>query len=103
MYAIIETGGKQYRVQEGDRVRVEKIDAEVGKRVQFNRVLYVNRENEILIGAPLLDNASVQAEIVDQDRAKKIIVFKKKRRKGFAKKQGHRQDYTEVKIEKIVL
>lgn len=96
MYAIIKTGGKQYRVTEGDTLRVEKLDVE-GTSVTFDQVLLVGGE-EVKIGAPTVEGASVSADILREGRAKKIIVFKKKRRKGYHKKQGHRQAYTEVKI-----
>ena len=96
MYAIIKTGGKQYRVTEGDTLRVEKLNVE-GTSVTFDQVLLVGGE-EVKIGAPIVEGASVSAEILREGRAKKIIVFKKKRRKGYHKKQGHRQAYTEVKI-----
>ena len=96
MYAIIKTGGKQYRVTEGDTLRVEKLNVE-GTNVTFDQVLLVGGD-EVKIGAPLVEGASVSAEILRQGRAKKIIVFKKKRRKGYHKKQGHRQAFTEVKI-----
>lgn len=96
MYAIIKTGGKQYRVTEGDTLRVEKLNVE-GNSVTFDQVLLVGGD-QVKIGAPLVEGASVSAEILRQGRAKKIIVFKKKRRKGYHKKQGHRQAYTEVKI-----
>jgi len=96
MYAIIKTGGKQYRVAEGDTLRVEKLNVE-GDEVTFDQVLLVGGD-EVKIGAPLVEGAKVSASILRQGRAKKIIVFKKKRRKGYHKKQGHRQSYTEVKI-----
>ena len=96
MYAIIKTGGKQYRVTEGDTLRVEKLNVE-GTSVTFDQVLLIGGE-EVKIGAPTVEGASVSAEILREARAKKIIVFKKKRRKGYHKKQGHRQTFTEVKI-----
>ena len=96
MYAIIKTGGKQYRVTEGDTLRVEKLNVE-GTSVTFDQVLLIGGD-QVKIGAPLVEGASVSADIVCESRAKKIIVFKKKRRKGYHKKQGHRQAYTEVKI-----
>ena len=99
MYAIIKTGGKQYRVTEGDTLRVEKLDAESGS-VTFDQVLLVGGD-QVKIGKPLVAGASVSADVLRQGRAKKIIVFKKKRRKGYHKKQGHRQAYTEVKITQI--
>ncbi|MAD60427.1 MAG: 50S ribosomal protein L21 [Myxococcales bacterium] len=98
MYAIIKTGGKQYRVAEGETLRVEKLNAEGDSNtVKFDQVLLVGGD-EVKIGTPMVEGASVDAEILRQGRAKKIIVFKKKRRKGYHKKQGHRQAFTEVKI-----
>lgn len=98
MYAIIKTGGKQYRVSEGQTLRVEKLDGEKGDSVRLGDVLLLGGEGDTRIGTPLLDGAVVEAQIVRQARAKKIIVFKKKRRKGYHKKQGHRQYFTELKI-----
>jgi large subunit ribosomal protein L21 len=98
MYAIIKTGGKQYRVAEGETLRVEKLNAEGDSNtVKFDQVFLVGGD-EVKIGTPMVEGASVDAEILRQGRAKKIIVFKKKRRKGYHKKQGHRQAFTEVKI-----
>lgn len=99
MYAIIKTGGKQYRVSEGDTLRVEKLNAEDGK-VNFNEVLLVGGD-QLKVGAPLVEGASVEANIVSEGRAKKVLIFKKKRRKGYHKKQGHRQAFTEITISKI--
>lgn len=101
MYAIIQTGGKQYQVKEGDLLQVEKIPGVEGQEVTFKRVLFYRNGDDAQIGTPLLTAASVAAEIIKNGQGKKIIVFKKKRRKGFAKKQGHRQEFTEVKITKI--
>jgi large subunit ribosomal protein L21 len=98
MYAIIKTGGKQYRVSEGQSVRVEKLEGDPGDAVTLAEVLLVGGDGQTRIGTPRVEGASVTAEIVAQDRAKKIVVFKKKRRKGYHKKQGHRQAYTELKI-----
>ncbi len=98
MYAIIKTGGKQYRVSEGQTLRVEKLDGEQGDSVRLDTVLLVGGEGETRIGKPTVEGAAVDARIVRQGRAKKIIVFKKKRRKGYHKKQGHRQAFTELKI-----
>ncbi len=99
MYAIIKTGGKQYRVSEGQTLRVEKLDGEQGDTVRLDHVLLVGGgEGETRIGRPLVEGAAVDAQIVRQGRGKKIIVFKKKRRKGYHKKQGHRQAFTELKI-----
>jgi large subunit ribosomal protein L21 len=101
MYAVIETGGKQHKVSPGEILRVEKLEGEVGSPVEFGSVLVIGTEEEIKIGRPQITGASVTAEIVAQGRAKKIIVFKHKRRKGYRKKQGHRQYYTALKIKEI--
>ena len=101
MYAIIKTGGKQYRVTPGQTLRVEKLTGEVGDNVELNNVLLIGGEGEVQIGRPQVEGAAVNAQIVEQGRAKKIIVFKKKRRKGYHKKQGHRQYYTSLKITEI--
>lgn len=102
MYAIIETGGKQYRVQEGDVVRVEKLEIADGETVKFDKVLLVADEEKINVGKPFVDGAVVEAVVENQGKAKKIIIFKYKSKKDYRKKQGHRQPYTQVKIEKIV-
>ena len=101
MYAIIETGGKQYRVATGDKVRVEKLDAEVGAHVRFINVLLVQDGEAVHVGRPTLVGATVTAEVLAQDRDPKVIVFKMKRRKGYRVKTGHRQPRTEVRIEDI--
>ena len=101
MYAVIKTGGKQYTVSEGDTVRVEKLPGDIGGSLEITDVLAVGSGEDVKIGQPTVEGARVVAEIVDQDRAKKIIVFKKKRRKGYSKKQGHRQFYTALKIKEI--
>lgn len=103
MYAVIKTGGKQYKVSSGDTVRVEKLAGNVGDAVTLSDVLLVAREGDIKIGQPTVAGAQVTGKIVDQARADKIIVFKKKRRKGYSKKRGHRQPYTALKIEDIQL
>jgi large subunit ribosomal protein L21 len=97
MYAVIKTGGKQYRVTEGTRLRVEKLPAEVGATVEFDQVLMVGGE-KVAIGTPLVSGAKVTATVVAQDKAKKIIIFKMRRRKGYRRKRGHRQPYTELQI-----
>jgi len=100
MYAVIATGGKQYRVAEGDNLRVEKLDGEQGDTVVFDRVLMLGGDDPI-VGKPVVPGAKVQATIVAQDRAKKIIVFKFRRRKNYRRKQGHRQPYTELLVTSI--
>ena len=97
MYAVIRTGGKQYRVSEGERVRVEKLPGAVGDALELDDVLMVGGE-KVAVGAPTVSGAKVRAEIVGQGRSKKIIVFKIKKRKGYRRKAGHRQPYTELKV-----
>ena len=99
MYAIIKTGGKQYRVSEGQTLRVEKLSAE--DKVSFDQVLLVGGDDGVKVGKPVVEGASVDADVVREGRGKKVIIFKKKRRKGYHKKQGHRQAFTEVKITQI--
>ncbi len=101
MYAVIQTGGKQYKVSPGDILRVEKLEGDVGTDVDLGPALLLAEEEDIKIGRPTLDNVSVTGRIVEQDRAKKIIVFKAKRRKGYRKKRGHRQHYTALRITEI--
>jgi len=101
MYAVIETGGKQYRVNKGDVIRVEKLTGDVGSEIGFDRILMVGEGDQVKVGTPLLAGASVTGTVIEQDRHKKIVVFKMKRRKNYRKKQGHRQDYTGIRIEKI--
>jgi large subunit ribosomal protein L21 len=102
MFAIIKTGGKQYRVQEGDFLEVEKLQAEPGKKFHFSQVLLIGSGKETMIGTPLVEKALVRAEVVDNFKDEKIIVFKKKRRKQFRRTRGHRQEMTRVKIERII-
>jgi large subunit ribosomal protein L21 len=101
MYAVIKTGGKQYTVSEGDLLSVEKLSGEVGSTIELSDVLAVGDGSSIKLGTPIVDSASVSAEVLSHGRGKKIIVFKKKRRKGYSKKQGHRQDFTSIKIKSI--
>jgi large subunit ribosomal protein L21 len=101
MYAIVRTGGKQYQVACGDQLRVEKLAGQVGDNIDLADVLMVVDGENIQIGRPVLENAKVTAIIAEQGRGKKVIVFKKKRRKGYRLKQGHRQSYTALKIEQI--
>ena len=100
-YAVVKTGGKQYRVAPGDVVRVERLDGQVGDRVSLGDVLLVGGNGELKIGTPVVAGVKVTAEIVDQGRAKKILVFKKKRRKGYSRQRGHRQEQTTLKIVQI--
>jgi len=101
MYAIIITGGKQYRVAEGDTLRIEKLPAEVGSQVDFDKVLMVVRDQEITVGTPHLANAKVSGEVLAQDRLDKVTIIKFRRRKHYRKQMGHRQYFTQVKITKI--
>ena len=100
MYAIIATGGKQYKVAEGDIIRVEKLGAEDGAEVTFDDVIAVQNDTELLFG-DAVKNAAVKATVVKTDKAKKVVVYRYKRKSGYHKKNGHRQPYTEVKIESI--
>ena len=101
MYAVVSSGGKQYKVQKGEILRVEKISGDIGVPVSFDKVLMFSDGENVNIGQPVLENVSVNGHIVEQDKAKKIIVFKYKRRKRYRRKQGHRQQYTAVKIDSI--
>jgi len=101
MYAVIRTGGKQYRVVPGDVVRVEKLPGEVGQEIEFGDVLMVGGEDETIVGKPNVKGVKVTGKIVQQDRGRKIIVFKQKKRKHYRKKQGHRQYFTGVAIQSI--
>jgi len=101
MYAVVNTGGKQYKVQQGEVLRVEKIPGDVGSPVTFDRVLMFSDGENVSIGQPVLDNVAVEGHIVEQGKAKKIIVFKYKKRKRYRRKQGHRQTFTAVQIDSI--
>lgn len=101
MYAVIKTGGKQYRVAEGDTLKVEKLDTEIGKKVTFKEVLMVSDGESIQVGAPLVAKASVEAKVVAQGKGKKVHIIKFRRRKHSMKRQGHRQLFTEIQIGKI--
>lgn len=102
MYAIIATGGKQYKVSVGDKVRVEKIDAEVGQTVTFDQVLMISA-SEVTVGSPCVEGAAVEGEVTDQGKNRKVVVYKYKPKTGYHKKNGHRQMFTEVVINKIAL
>ena len=101
LYAIIETGGKQQKVIPGEQLRIEKLEAEVGDTVRFDKVMLVNRDGEVALGKPYVDGASVTAKVMEQGRGRKILVFKKKRRKQYRRTRGHRQSFTAVKVEAI--
>ena len=102
MYAVIETGGKQYRVNEGDVVRVELLPDELGSEVAFDNVSLVATDDSVHVGTPTVEGAVVRAKVVEIGRRAKVIAFKKKRRKGYRRKIGHRQSFTALKIDKIV-
>ncbi len=101
MYAVIETGGKQYRVQEGDELIIEKLDVEADAEVVFDRVIAAGEGADLKIGAPYVDGASVKGKVVENGKLPKVIVFKYKAKKDYRKKRGHRQPYTKVKIESV--
>jgi large subunit ribosomal protein L21 len=100
-YAVVETGGKQYRVQENDTVQVERLDAEVGANLDLDTVLAVSDGEALTVGTPNIEGATVKTTVVDHIRANKVVSFKKKRRKGYSRKVGHRQEQTVLKVEKI--
>lgn len=101
MYAVVTTGGKQYKVSEGDIIYVEKLEAEVDSTIELDKVLMVNKDEGLVVGKPVVEGAKVKAKVLKQGKAKKIIVFKYKPKKDYRKKQGHRQPYTKLQIEKI--
>lgn len=102
MYAVIKSGGKQYRVESGNQVRVESLPADVGAAVAFEEVLLVGSGDSVKVGAPLVSGAKVKATVVAHGRGDKVRIFKLRRRKHYQKSQGHRQNYTEVRIDDIV-
>jgi len=101
MYAVLETGGKQYKVQEGDFIFVEKLDGAEGEDVKFSNVLVYSNEGELKVGTPYIDGAEVSGTIVKNGKGKKILVFKYNAKKNYRRRQGHRQPYTKVQINKI--
>ena len=101
MYAIIETGGKQYKVSEGEVIFIEKIDAQEGENFTFDKVMLVSKEGETTFGDPYVNGVSVEGKVLSQGKDKKIIIFKYKAKKGYKKKTGHRQPHTKIQIEKI--
>lgn len=103
MYAIIETGGKQYKVSEGDVIKVEKLDVEAGADYAFDKVLVVAKDDAVNVGAPYVEGAKVAASVIGDGKGKKVVVYKYKPKKGFHKKKGHRQPFTKLKINAISL
>ena len=103
MYAVFRTGGKQFRAELGKKIRVPSMDVEPGESTTFDDVLLASDGNEVQVGAPTVDGAKVKAEILRHGRDKKIIVFKRKRRKNYRRKQGHRQGFTEVRVDEILV
>jgi len=103
MYAIIQRGSKQHKIEVGETIRTEKIDSKVGEKIELEEVLLIKDEDKILVGRPLLSGAKVICEVKEQGRGKKIVIGKFKKRKGYRRKAGHRQDYTELLIKKIKL
>ena len=101
MFAVIRTGGKQYRVNQGGSLRVEKLAGDVGSEITLDDVLMVGEEGDVKIGTPTVDGASVSGTITAQGRGPKLTVFKMKRRKGYRRRHGHRQDYTEIRVDSI--
>jgi large subunit ribosomal protein L21 len=101
VYAIIETGGKQQKAVPGETLKVERLAAEVGDKVRLDRVMLVSRDGGVTLGRPFIDGASVTATVTAQDRGPKVLVFKKKRRKGYRRTKGHRQSFTSVRVEAI--
>jgi len=103
MYAVFRTGGKQFRAEPGSRLHIPTLDAQAGDMVVFDEVLLAASGDAISVGSPTVSGASVKAEVLGHGRTKKVIVFKRKRRKGYRKKQGHRQGYTEIQVSEIAL
>ncbi len=101
MYAVIETGGKQYRVSEGDTIKIEKLDTPQGEECVFDKVLLYKDDNELIVGSPYVEKVKIIGEVLETKKDKKIIVFKYKRRKNYRRKKGHRQWYSKVKIKEI--
>ncbi len=101
MYAVIKTGGKQYRVASGQKLKIEQIPADIGQEITLDQVLSVGEGSAVKVGTPLVDGAVVKATVLAQGRHKKIKVFKMRRRKGYRRTQGHRQNYTEIRIDDV--
>jgi large subunit ribosomal protein L21 len=102
MYAVFRTGGKQFRAEPGGRLRVPTLEADEGASVTFDDVLLYSDGEEVKVGRPTVEGATVKAEVLGHGRGKKVIVFKRKRRKGYRRKQGHRQNYTEIQVDEIL-
>lgn len=101
MYAVIQTGGKQYRVAQGETLRVEKLESQIGDKLSFDTLLFADDGGNVRVGQPSVAGVKVEAEVVEQGRGKKIIIFKYKRRKSYRRKQGHRQPFTALKVTSI--
>lgn len=102
MYAVFKTGGKQFRAEPGMTIRIPSLDAEPGDSIEFEEVLLTGDGEDVSVGTPVVEGATVKAEVVGHGRDDKIIVFKRKRRKGYRKKQGHRQKFTEIRVDEVV-
>ena len=103
MYAIVDIAGKQFRVSENQTVKVPKLDAPEGEKIAFDRVLLISTDEDVKVGQPVVEGAQVEASVLEHGRDKKIIVFKKKRRKNYKRKKGHRQLFTRIRVEKIIV
>jgi large subunit ribosomal protein L21 len=103
MYAVIETGGKQYKIKEGDKLFIEKLDVESGDSIDFDNILIVSKDGELAIGSPYVEAAKVKASVIENGKGPKVVVFKFKNKEGYRKKRGHRQPYTKIQIESISL
>jgi large subunit ribosomal protein L21 len=103
MYAVIRSGGRQYRVTPGETIRLQKLAGETGSKLELGDVLAVENDGKVQVGNPLVANAKIEVTVLGSDRSKKILVFKKKRKKQYRRTRGHRQDFTEVRIEKITV
>lgn len=103
MYAVFSTGGKQFRAEPGAKLRVPALEVEPGEGVVFDHVLVASNGTDVSVGAPVVEGAQVKAEVLRHGRNRKVIVFKRKRRKGYRKKQGHRQKFTEIRVDEIVV
>jgi len=101
MYAVIVTGGKQYRVKPEEVINVESLNGEIGDKIEFSKVLAIGEGKEIKVGTPVVEGAKVEGEIIDHYRGKKVVAFKMKKRKGYRRKVGHRQNLTKIKISRI--